>query len=124
MINIILKNSDHCVIKLLPLLNCKIINVIDINNRIPAASINVDDSDRTFKIGEMMRGDKNCPMNQNVVSFPISFPLISTGAIFMTHMLVFGIIIPMPSPDNVMATTTMKYVPDKAIQIKPAAMSR
>ena len=109
---------------LLPLLNCKITNVIDISKRIPAASINDAERERTFKIGEMISGDRNCPMNQNVVSFPISFPRISIGAIFITHMLVFGIIIPMPSPDNVMATTTMKYVPEKAIQKKPAAMSR
>ncbi len=55
-------------------------------------------------------GDKNWPANQNVVSFPISFPLISGGAIFITHILVLGIIIPMPNPDNIIAITTNKYV--------------
>jgi hypothetical protein len=79
---------------------------MDRMKRIPEASINVEERDKVLKTGKMIIGDKNCPKNQNVVSFPISFPLISTGTIFITHILVLGIIIPIPNPDNIMATTT------------------
>ncbi len=71
-----------------------------------------------------MIGDKNWPINQNVVSFPISFPLISGGAIFITHILVFGIIIPIPRPDNIIARTTSIYDLEMAMQINPAAISK
>jgi hypothetical protein len=77
-----------------------------------------------FKTGKMIMGDKNWPANQNVVSFPISFPLISGGAIFITHILVLGIIIPMPNPDNIIAITTNKYVLEIEIQTNPAARSK
>ena len=79
---------------------------MDIRKRNPEASINVEERDRMFKTGKMIIGDKNWPRNQNVVSFPISFPLISGGAIFITQILVFGIIIPIPNTDNIIAMTT------------------
>ncbi len=79
---------------------------MDIKKRIPEASINVEERDKTFKAGKIIIGDKNCPRNQKVVSFPISFPLIWGGTIFITHILVFGIIIPIPNPDNIMAIIT------------------
>ena len=79
---------------------------MDIRKRNPEASIKVEERDRMFKTGKIIIGDKNWPKNQNVVSFPISFPLISGGAIFITHIFVLGIIIPIPRPDNIIAITT------------------
>ncbi len=81
---------------------------MDISKRKPEASINVEERDKVFKTGKMIIGDKNWPKNQNVVSFPISLPLISGGTIFITHILVFGIIIPIPNPDNIILITTNK----------------
>ena len=56
----------------------------------------------------MTIGDKNWPKNQNVVSFPISFPLICGGAIFITHIFVLGIIMPIPNPAIIIATTSSR----------------
>src|SRR5689334_521335 len=92
--------SRYCVIKLLPFVKWAIIKPMETSKRTPAASVNVVESESIFKSGEMIIGDKNCPRNQNVVSFPISLPLISGGASFITHIFVLGIIIPMPRPDN------------------------
>ncbi len=41
---------------------------MDIRNRNPAASKNVEERDRMFKTGKIIIGDKNWPKNQNVVS--------------------------------------------------------
>jgi hypothetical protein len=49
---------------------------MDIRKSNPEASIKVEERDKIFKTGNMITGDKNWPRNQNVVSFPISFPLI------------------------------------------------
>ncbi len=90
----------------------------------PAASIKVEESDSALITGKIIIGDKNCPRNQKVVSFPISLPLISGGTIFITHMLVLGIIIPIPNPDNIIAITTIEYVLAKEMHINPAAMNK
>ena len=79
---------------------------MDSTKRNPAASINVEESESIFRIGKIMIGDKNWPRNQKVVSLPISFPLISGGTIFITHILVLGIIMPMPKPVIIMPITT------------------
>ncbi len=79
---------------------------MDISKRNPEASRNVDERDRMFRTGKIIIGDKNWPKNQKVVSFPISFPLIGGGEIFITHMLVFGIIMPIPNPDNIIPIIT------------------
>ena len=88
------------------MLKLKIMKPIDIRKRNPATSINVEERDKIFKIGKKIIGDMNWPKNQKVVSFPISFPLISGGAIFITHILVLGIIMPIPNPATIIAITT------------------
>src|SRR4051812_48709817 len=97
---------------------------IDSNKRKPAASMKVEASDSILNIGNKTIGDKNCPKNQNVVSLPISFPLIAGGVIFITHILVFGIIIPIPKPDRDIAATTIMKELATAIQENPAAISK
>lgn len=72
------------------------------------ATMNVEDRVSVSNTGNMIIGDKNWPRNQNVVSFPISLPLVSGGTIFITHIFVLGIIIPIPKPDNIIAATTSK----------------
>jgi len=72
----------------------------------------------------MTIGDKNCPKNQKVVSLPISLPLICGGTIFITHIFVLGIIMPIPKPANIMAITSNRYVSEKEMPRKPAAISR
>jgi hypothetical protein len=102
----------------------KIRKLTDISKRNTDASKNVEERDKTFKTGKIITGDKNWPKNQNVVSFPISFPLICGGASFITHILVFGIIMPIPNPDNIMAITTNTKVWETAMQTNPAAISK
>ena len=97
---------------------------MDIRKRNAEAKRNVEEKDSVFRIGKIIIGDKNWPKNQNVVSFPISLPLIWGGAIFITHILVFGIIIPIPNPDNIIAITANTQVLEKAMQTYPAAMSK
>ena len=59
-----------------------------------------------------------------MVSFPISFPLISGGVIFITHIFVLGIIIPIPNPDNIIATSTQTYVLESDMVRNPAAINK
>ena len=106
------------------LLKPKIRKLTDISKRTPEASINVEERDKIFKTGKIIIGDKNWPRNQNVVSFPISFPLISGGIIFMTHIFVFGIIIPIPNPDNIVPMIIETYVLEIEMQANPAPINK
>src|SRR5438046_1615222 len=87
-------------------------------------NIKVEDKDKVLKTGKITIGDKNWPKNQNVVSFPISLPLICGGTIFITHIFVLGIIMPIPKPATIIATTSNRYVLENEMQRKPVAISK